>query len=89
MWRPRARNIVGQRQCQRAGFLQRSGRAYRKKIMNFANAGRHLRRRNGPADAPSGDAIGFGHAIDGDGAIAHAFEAGHGDVRRAVVQMCS
>ncbi len=38
------------------------------------------------AAAPTGDAIGFGHAVDDDGAFAHAVKAGHGEVLGAVIE---
>src|SRR5262249_43169574 len=41
---------------------------------------------DGPAYAPSGDAVGFGHAVDGDGAVGHSFEAGDGNVARTIVE---
>src|SRR5208337_5342971 len=68
-----------------AGLLQRSGRANGEKVVNLADGLRGFRRCNGPADAPAGDAVGFGHAVDDDGAVAHAVQAGHGEVLGAVV----
>src|SRR6266478_1356585 len=73
-------------QCDRAGLLQRSGRAHGKEIVDFANRRCRFRRSDGPADAPAGDAIGLEHAVDHDGALAHAIDARHGDVLRAVIQ---
>ena len=41
--------------------------------------------RNGPSHAPSGHAVGLRHAVDRDGAIAHAVERDHRNVLGAVV----
>src|SRR6266436_5181527 len=73
-------------QCDRAGLLQRSGRAHGKEIVDLANRRCRFRRSDGPADAPAGDTVGLGHAVDHDGALVHAIDARHGDVLGAVVQ---
>ncbi len=54
--------------------------------MHLTNRGCRLRWRNRPANAPARNAIRLGHAIDHNGALAHAFDAGHGNVLRAVIK---
>lgn len=70
---------------QGTGLLKRSGGTYREEIVNFSNSLRCFGGSNGPADAPASNAIGFGHAVDDDGAVAHAIDGSHGDVLSAVV----
>ena len=54
--------------------------------MDFADGLGSFRWSESPADAPAGDAVGFGHAVDDDGAVAHAVDAGHRDVLRRVIE---
>jgi len=44
-------------QCERTGFLERRGGADGEKIVDLADGRTHLRRRDGPADPPAGDAV--------------------------------
>ena len=69
-----------------SSLLQRGGGADGKKIVDLADGLRGFRRSDSPADAPAGNAVRFGHAVDDDSAIAHAVNASHGNVLGAVVQ---
>ena len=53
--------------------------------MDFADGFREVGGGDNPADAPSGDRVGLAHAVDEDGAVAHAREGHHRDVLRSVV----
>ena len=44
-----------------------------------------MRSSNGIADAPAGDTVGLGHAIDGDGAFAHAWDCGDRNMLGTIV----
>src|SRR6516165_2486257 len=70
----------------RTSLLEGRGGADSQEIVHFANGLGSVRRSNGPADAPAGDAVGLGYAADDDSAVSHAFCAGHGDVLGAVVR---
>src|SRR5437899_8959316 len=80
--------VIAARQPERNGssFLQRGGRAYGKKIVDFPNGVGDRRRSHGPSHAPSGHGVSLRHAIDGDGALAHSIQSRDRDVLRAVVK---
>src|SRR5256885_15866240 len=80
--------VVGLRRAQRDGsaLLQRRGSTDRKKIVNFADGLRRFRWSDGPADAPAGDTIRLGHAVDDDSAFAHAIKAGPGEGLRTGIE---
>ena len=52
--------------------------------MHFADAGGEVRRGDDPADAPTGDRVGFGHRIDEHRAVAHVRQRDGGDVGGAI-----
>ncbi len=69
-----------------SGLLQRSGRADRKEIVDFADGLRGFGGSERPAYTPTGDAVGFGHAVDDDGVVAHAIDLRHGKMLGAIVE---
>jgi hypothetical protein len=77
---------LGKFQSEGSRLLERRGGADGEKVVDLADGLRGIRRGDSPAYAPTGDAIGLGHAVDDDGAIAHAVDARHGDVLGAVVE---
>ena len=77
--------VLRKLQGEGARMLQGSRGANGEEIVNFAYGLRGFGRSEGPADAPTGDAVCFGHTVDDDGAIAHAVDAGHRDVLVAVI----
>src|SRR5882762_6920583 len=68
------------------GLLQRGGGADGEEVVDLADGLGGFGRSERPAYAPAGDAVGVGHAVDDDGAVAHAVDAGHRDVLRRVVE---
>jgi hypothetical protein len=58
----------------RPSLLQRRRRADRQKIVDLADRIRDLLGRNCPSHAPSRDAVGLRHAIDGHRPLAHPFQ---------------
>src|SRR5215469_8201646 len=73
-------------QGESASLLEGSRGSNSKEVVDFADGLRGFGRSDGPADTPAGDTIGFGHAIDDDGVVAHAVDACHGEVLGAVVE---
>ena len=54
--------------------------------MHLADRIRNCKRRDRPAHAPSGHAVSLRHPIDGDGPLAHSFQAGNRNVFRPIVK---
>src|SRR5579883_212512 len=77
--------IVGQGESDGSGLLERGGGADGEEIVDFADGFGEAGRSEDPADAPSSDRISLAHAVDEDGAIAHAGEGHDGDVLGAAV----
>jgi signal transduction histidine kinase len=77
-----------QRQRERARRLQRRRRAHREEVVNLADRGRQVRRRDAPSHAPPRHRVRLGQRVDHHGALAHPVELRHADVpRRRAVRM--
>ena len=66
-------------------FLERRGRAHGEEVVHFTNRAADFRRRDRIAHAPTGDAIGFRQAVDGNGPLGHTGKRRHRDMLAAVV----